>query len=117
MDTVLRTCLAAQPVDFCQVDITLCERFFRPNKNAACFGLNANNVKWLGSAANINAAPLPNRKIDNAVMLAQYIAINMDNITRINCAGAQATDDAGIIAIWHKANVLTVGFAGNGQVI
>ena len=48
-------------------------------------------------------------------MVAQHPAIGMHDLPRFGRAGAQFFDNRCVVAVWHEADVLTVGFVGHRQ--
>jgi hypothetical protein len=50
--------------------------------------------------------------VDHTLVLAENTAIEMDNVATGVGVGADFADDAGVIAVWDKANVLAVRFVG-----
>ena len=53
--------------------------------------------------------------MDDAIVPAQEIALKIYNITGLRRTGMQFFDYSGIVAIRHKANVLTVRFIRHAQ--
>jgi hypothetical protein len=51
--------------------------------------------------------------MDKALMLAKRAPVQMDDIATDLSIRPDFAHDAGIIAIWHKADILTVGLHGN----
>ncbi len=50
-------------------------------------------------------------------MGAQNAAIGMYDVARFSCTGAQFFDDACVVTVWDKADVLTVGLVRDRQAV
>src|SRR5690606_18691845 len=67
--------------------------------------LDADDVERLRRAADADALALAHREIDDAVVAAQYLAREVDDIAGVAGLGAQAFDDAGLVAAGRDADV------------
>src|SRR5262245_65480180 len=64
----------------------------RADHHLAALGIELDHVEWL-SCRHANPAPLTDRIVDDAVMPAEHVPVNMDDVARLRGARAQALDD------------------------
>src|SRR5262249_45970284 len=63
----------------------------------------------------LQAASLPDREMDDAIMPTQHATIEIDNVARFGCARLETFDHLSIAPRRHKADVLTVVLVGDGE--
>src|SRR4051794_24778812 len=101
--------VAADPVDIRQPRRFDSERGLWPDHDAPALGLEADDVKRLGRAADLEAAALADGEMDQAAMLTKDAAGLVDDIAAGIGLRPELLDQAGIIAVRNEADVLAVG--------
>src|SRR3546814_3533535 len=78
-------------------------------------GIEPHDIERLGLSADLDPAPLPDGIMDEALVRAEYAAVDMDDVAPIVGLGAQLLDQRRIIAIGDEADVLAVGLARDAE--
>ena len=107
----------AQPIDLAHRHSAGGKGCFGAHDHAAAGRIKAQHINRLFQAAHAQAFALAHSVMDNAVVQAQNIARLINNLAGVCRAGAQLFDHGGIVAVGHKANVLTVGLISDRQAI
>ena len=85
----------------------------RADDDLGALGVEANNEERLRLAADLETTALTDGEIDDAVMAADHLAVEIDDGAGSQRAGAQLGDEAAVIAIGHEADILAVGLGGD----
>src|SRR6202034_757402 len=104
----------AKPVDVAQPDAAGAERLARPDHDATGGGIEPHDVKRR-TGRHAEPAPLPDSKMNNAVVAAEHTAVKIDDFARRGGVGPQALDDIAIMPARHEADVLAVVLVGNRE--
>src|SRR5437660_7701685 len=95
-----------------QLDDARRERRARADDHAARLGFEAHHVKRL-AGGDLQALPLSDREVDDALMAAQHAARQVDDIARRPGVRPQTLDDIGIAAGRNETDVLAVLLLGD----
>src|SRR5579872_564439 len=104
----------AEPVDIAQANAAGPQGFAWADDNAARGGIETHDVERR-TRGDAQSAPLTNSEMNDAVMVPEDAAVQIDDIAGCGRAGPQPLDDVGIAAARHEANVLTVLLVRNRQ--
>ena len=103
-----------QPVDVAQ-DQRFCGQKRAWADNHLCFcRIKAQHIERF-AAGNAEPATLADGIVNNALMLAQNLSADMNDLARLHGFRLQPFDDFCIFSAGHKTNILTVGFVGYGK--
>jgi hypothetical protein len=106
----------AEPIHLAQEDAAGAQRLARPDHDPAGVRVEANHIERR-SGRDAEAAPLPDRKVDDAVMPAQHPPIEVDDLAGRGGSWPQPLDHVGIVPARHEADVLAVMLVGHRQSI
>ena len=88
----------------------------RANQHPARRRVDPGNIERLRLPADFQASPLPDRKVDDALVRPQHRAgFGMDNLSRRDPFGADRLNHFRVVAIGHEADVLAVRLGGHDQ--
>src|SRR5947207_2770497 len=85
----------ADPVHVAQQDLARGQRFARPDDDAAPFRIEPHDVER-AARRDADAAALPDREMDDAVVPSQHAPVEVDDFARLGRAGTQALDHLGV---------------------
>ena len=86
-----------------------------PTTSRRVVGLDADDVERLGLAADLDPAALADGEMDDAAMLPEHAAVEVDDVAGGRGLGPQLLDQAGIVAVGDEADVLAVGLGGDAE--
>ena len=104
----------ADPVDVAQRDAAHGQRLARADDDALRRRVQRDDVERNGTG-DLEALPLADGEMNDAVVAAQHIAIEIDDVARRGSAGLQPLDHVGVAAGRHEADVLAVVLVGDRQ--
>src|SRR5882672_1407903 len=102
----------ADPVDVAQPDAVHPQRLARPDHDAAAGGIELNDIERRGRG---DAQPLAlaDGEVNDALVPADYMAVEIDDVAGLDRARLQAADDIGVAPGRHEADVLAVLLVGD----
>jgi len=103
---------ATDPVDVAQGDPPHRQRPRAARHDALLLGVERHHVKRCGTG-DLQAAPLADGEMDDAVVAAQHLAVHIDDVAGRRGAGLQSLDHVGVAAGRYKADVLAVVLVGD----
>ena len=86
-----------------------------PTTSRRVVGLDADDVERLGLAADVDAAALADGEVDDAAVLPEHAAVEVNDIAGSRGFGPELLHQAGIIAVGDEADVLAVGLGRDRQ--
>ena len=106
----------AQPVQPADRDGAARQGFARADRDLAALRVDAHDVERLRRAADAEAPALADGEADNAVVGAQFVAVEIDDPAGIAGAGPQLLDHPRIVAVRDETDVLAVRLFGDGHI-
>ncbi len=104
----------AEPVDVAQPDTARAQRLARTDHDSPGGGVEPHHIERR-AGGDAETTPLADGEMNDAVMMAEHPAAEIDDFARTRGARPQPFDDVGVMPGRHEADVLTVLFIGNGQ--
>src|SRR5215470_6733776 len=104
----------AQPVHIAQANAAGPQCFARADHNPAQRRIETHDIERR-TGGNAKPAALTDGKMNNALMAAEYAALEIDDLAGPGGARTQPFDHIGIAAVGHKTDVLAVLFVGDGE--
>src|SRR6202000_2011459 len=102
----------ADPVDVAQHDAVHPQRLARPDHDAAAGGIELDDIKRR-TGPNAQALALPDGEMRDALMAADDMAVEVDDVAGLHRVRPQPPDDVGIAPGRHEADVLAVMLVGD----
>ena len=99
-----------------QVDQARRERGARTDHDAARTGVEPQHIKRL-ACRDLQAFPLPDREMDDALVLPEDAAGEVNDLARRRRSRPQPLDHVGIMAGRHEADVLAVLLVGDRETV
>jgi hypothetical protein len=109
-DAVQRT--VADPVDVAQFDTIHPQRLARSHHDAAAGGIELDDVERR-SRRDAQSLALADGEMNDALMPADDVAAEIDDVAGLDRAGLQPTDDVGVAPGRHEADILAVLLVGD----
>src|SRR4029453_13890267 len=95
-----------QPVDSIDLRRRDRQRAARPDHQPPLFRLDPDDVQRLGPAPDLDPAPLADGEMDHALMLPEYLSVEIDDLARRGRFGPEPLDQSGVGAVSDKTDVL-----------
>src|SRR5579862_7380682 len=102
----------AEPIDIAEPDAARAQRFARTDHDPARGGVEPHDIERR-AGREAETAALADGEMDDAVMMAQHPAVEVDDFARRRGARAQSLDDVRIMPARHEADVLAVLLVGD----
>src|SRR6478672_8209426 len=102
----------ADPVDVAQSDAIHPQRRARPHHDAAAGGIEFDDIERR-SRRDTQSLALADGEMNDALMAADHMAVEIDDLAGLDRARLQAANDVGVAPGRHEADVLTVLLVGD----
>src|SRR5262249_44601886 len=104
----------AQPIDLTQTNAASPQGFARADHDPPRGRIETHHIKGR-TCGNAQSAPLADGEMNDAVMVSEHAAVQVDDVAGSGGAGTQPLDHVGIATAWHETNILTVLLIGDGE--